>query len=69
MIEWEDTLFNVSAYDDGFFTDKAVMLEGGEGKLIGLEDICLMYNLTSNDDIDKDGPTEPVELKERVSVN
>ena len=42
------------------------MLDGGEGKIISLEDLCLMYNLTDNDDLEKVGPTDPVKLEERV---
>lgn len=63
MIDWENKMFNVTIFDDAIVTDENVFTYGGEGKIIGLKDMCKEFNLTVDEDQEKVGPTDPVELE------
>ena len=67
MIDWENKMFNVTIYDDAIVTDENEFTYGGEGEIIGLKQMCQEYNLTTDEDQEKVGPTDPVELEPKVS--
>ena len=68
MIDWENKMYNVTIFDDALVTDENVFTYGGEGKIIGLKDMCKEFNLTVDEDQEKVGPTDPVPLEPKVSL-
>ena len=53
MIEYEEMIYNIQIYDDGFFGKDGVEPDYGGGpgsKKIGLADVCTQFNLTIDED-------------------
>jgi len=40
MMDWEKVMFNITIHDDAIVTDENEFFYGGEGKIIGLNDMC-----------------------------
>ena len=66
MIDYEDLLYTVFEYDDSVKTKEGEISKPMLGNKVYFEDICQQFNLTEDENVRKQGPTDPVKIGPKV---